>query len=161
MPPNYRQDEPLRAHERKGVLALVAVVALTGAAIGSWELATGGCGSKEGGKCVTVTVASATGGGQVRHCGHDARTWCASETASTGELASLARAACRRAGLLAGPKTQPAPAPVSGGRNRPGRRSGDLAPARHGLAAGETGPIAGATRAEHRLVTGETGPVGG
>ena len=103
MPPNYRQDQPLKAHERKGVFVLVAAVVLVCAGLGTWELAGKGGGPKETGKCVALSVASSTGGGQLRHCGNDARAWCATETTATGELASEIQAACRRAGFRSGP----------------------------------------------------------
>ena len=60
MPPNYRQGEPLKGHERKGALLVLCALALTGAGIGAWQLASGGGGSKGDGKCVNVTFASST-----------------------------------------------------------------------------------------------------
>jgi len=103
MPPNYRQQqgEPLTRNERRGTLVLGAVVLVAAAALGTWALvgSSGGQGSK--GPCVSMVIASATGGGTVHHCGNDARSWCAAETAGGGPLAAEAERVCRRAGLLA------------------------------------------------------------
>jgi hypothetical protein len=103
VPPNYRQQQgkPLSRHERKGAVAVVATVVLVGAGLGIWDLTGGSAGPTPAGPCVSVAVASSTGGGTMRQCGSDARSWCAAEARSTGPVASLAKGACRREGLLA------------------------------------------------------------
>ncbi len=100
MPPNYRQQQgaPLASHQRKAALVLTSAVVLAGAALGVWELAGGGPAQPKG-PCVNVVIASSTGGGGARHCGDDARDWCATERTATGAFAATAQAACRRAGL--------------------------------------------------------------
>jgi hypothetical protein len=103
VPPNYRQQqgEPLQSHERKGALMLAGVVVAAAAGLGIWGLSAGG-GAKPDGKCVSFSIASSTGGAVLRHCGADARTWCAAEATAKGTLADEIRGACRRAGFVAG-----------------------------------------------------------
>lgn len=104
MPPNYREQQsdqgrPLSGHERKGALALASALVLTGAGLGVWAGVGGGQATPKG-PCVTVVLASSTGGADVTHCGTQARSWCAAEARTTGPLAALARKACRAKGLL-------------------------------------------------------------
>ena len=103
MPPNYRQQQgqPLTRNERRGPLILGAVVLVVAAGLGIWALAGLGGAKSPKGPCVSAVIASSTGGGTVRFCGQDARSWCASETKGTGPVAVQAQRACRRAGLLA------------------------------------------------------------
>ncbi len=75
---------------------------MIGAGLGIWQVAGGG-GAAPKGPCVSINIASYTGGALVAHCGADARTWCATEAKATGQLAGLAQAACRNKGLLAEP----------------------------------------------------------
>ncbi len=102
MPPNYRQHEglPLARSERRAGWAVAGVVVLIGAGLGIWQFAGGGASPK--GSCVSINVASSTGGAFVQHCGADARTWCAAEARSAGIVAREAQSACRRDGFLAG-----------------------------------------------------------
>lgn len=78
---------------------LAGVLLAAGAGIGGWELAAGKGAPAGQGQCVSVLVASSTGGGELRHCGQDAKQWCASEAKASGPLASQARTACRQAGF--------------------------------------------------------------
>ena len=104
MPPNYRQQqgEPLTSNERKGTLILGTVVLVIGLALGVWAVAGLGGAKSPKGPCVSAVIASSTGGGTVRFCGDDARSWCASETKGGGPVAAQARHSCRRAGLWPG-----------------------------------------------------------
>ena len=90
---------PLSGRERRGLVVLAGVLVAAGAGIGGWELAAGNGVPAGQGQCVSVFVASSTGGGELRHCGQDAQKWCAAEASATGPLASQVRTACRRAGL--------------------------------------------------------------
>ncbi len=104
MPPNYRQQQgqALTRNERRGTVVLGAAVLLAGAGLGIWALAGGGSATtSQKGPCVSVDIPSSTGGGEVRQCGDDARTWCATEATGGGLVASEVKAACKRAGLLA------------------------------------------------------------
>jgi hypothetical protein len=100
MPPNYReqQGQPLQSHERKGLVVLAVAVVLIAAAVGIWALAGGAPNHK--GRCVTVSAAGPTGGGQLQECGSAARSWCQTESTATGTLAVEIRAACRHEGFL-------------------------------------------------------------
>ncbi len=102
MPPNYRQQQghPLTRNERRGPVILGVVVLVAGLGLGIWALAGLGGAKSPKGPCVSAVVASSTGGGTVRFCGQEARSWCASETKGTGPVAVQAQRACRRAGLL-------------------------------------------------------------
>jgi len=102
VPPNYRQQQghPLQSHEKKGALVLAAAVVVIGGGVGLWAVALGGGGHPKG-RCVTVSVAGPTGGGQMQECGRAARSWCANEADATGYIPSLVRAACRKEGFLA------------------------------------------------------------
>ena len=77
-----------------------------GLAIGVWALASGSGTKSPKGPCVSVVIASSTGGGMVRQCGTDAHSWCATEATGTGPEAREVVAQCRRAGLLAQPPGQ-------------------------------------------------------
>jgi hypothetical protein len=99
MPPNYRQDVPLARNERKALFVLGAGIVLVGAALGAWQITGASGGAKLNGRCADMVVASSTGGAIIRHCGNDARSWCAAETRSAGAFASQAQAACRRSRL--------------------------------------------------------------
>jgi hypothetical protein len=102
VPPNYREQQghPLQSHEKKGALVLAAAVVVIGAGVGIWAVALGGNGHAKG-RCVTVNVAGATGGGQLQQCGQAARSWCTTEASATGYVPSLVQAACRKEGFLA------------------------------------------------------------
>jgi hypothetical protein len=89
----------LLAHERRGLAVLAGLLVVVGIGVGSWELVSGGA-NPSAGKCVSMVVASSTGGGELRYCGARARSWCAGEAHLSGPTALAARAACRRAGLL-------------------------------------------------------------
>jgi hypothetical protein len=102
MPPNYRQHEgvPLARSERRAGWVVASVMVLIGAGLGIWEVAgSGGSASPKG--CVSIVLASSTGGATLRRCGADARAWCAAEAKAAGAVAGQAQTACRRAGLLA------------------------------------------------------------
>jgi hypothetical protein len=104
MPPNYRQYEgsPLARSERRAGWAVAVAVVVIGAGLGLWQVAGGGGGGPKG-RCVSINVASSTGGAFLQHCGPGARAWCATQARLTGEVAVQARAACRRDGFLPGP----------------------------------------------------------
>jgi hypothetical protein len=104
MPPNYSQQQgkPLSRRERRAAAVLGAVVVLAGAGVGAWAAVgpAGGGGSQ--GKCVSLVVASSTGGGTIRYCGAAARQWCEREATGRDALAARARPACRSAGFASG-----------------------------------------------------------
>ena len=104
MPPNYRQASPepvrtLSPRERRTALVLGALMLLTGAGVGAWELAKPGSGGNGGRLCVSIVVPSSTGGATLTYCGRPAKTWCAAESERPDALGTQAEAACRRKGL--------------------------------------------------------------
>jgi hypothetical protein len=82
MPPNYRQQQgqPLTRNERRGTLLLGVLLLVAAAGLGIWAVAGLSGAKAEKGPCVSAVIASSTGGGTVRFCGAEARSWCASET---------------------------------------------------------------------------------
>jgi len=105
-----RPDEPLTPGQRRGLLVagVLAVLALLGVAVVA-VVAPGAYGHSGAG-CVTVDVASSTGGGVLHACGAQARTWCAGASAP-GPMDAAVRAQCARAGLA----TPAAPSAASPG----------------------------------------------
>jgi hypothetical protein len=101
VPPNYRQGQgaPLRDKEKRSLALLAGLLVAVGTGLGSWALASAGSGPAAG-KCVSVVVASSTGGGELRYCGTQARRWCAATAQLSRAVAPAAEVACRRAGFL-------------------------------------------------------------
>jgi hypothetical protein len=106
MPPNYEAlretPPPVAPHQRRWMGVIGALVLLSGVGVGVWALTESG---GPAGPCVTVVLASSTGGIYLEHCGADARRWCASEATVASQnavAASKIRAACRRAGFVTG-----------------------------------------------------------
>jgi hypothetical protein len=104
MPPNY---EALRAapasvasHQRRWAWGIGAALIVSGLGGGVWAAAEGS--SHKAGPCVSVVLASSTGGIDLEHCGTNARNWCASKRPDGSNAAANAEiwAACRRDGLL-------------------------------------------------------------
>ena len=80
------------------MIAVAAIlIALAGTAI--WAaVRPGAYGSSRDG-CVTVTLASSTGGALIHECGARARTMCKQAFASSDKVSLLTRPQCRLAGL--------------------------------------------------------------
>ena len=89
--------------DRKAAFVLGATVLIAGTTLGIWAVASSS-GTKADRQCVSVSIASATGGATVRRCGSEARAWCAAEASATGLVASELAVACRREGLSPRPK---------------------------------------------------------
>ena len=79
--------------------AVLAALLLSVAAVWVWASADpdGYRTSRHG--CVTVTVASSTGGAMRHECGDAARAWCRSAYAENDNLALATRTQCQLAGL--------------------------------------------------------------
>ena len=103
MVPPYRPPRPAAApgasRRRVTAVAVGAAAVALGllAAVGAvgWGRAVGATPAG----CVDQPVASTMGGLTVRHCGEDARAWCASAPVGGPLLSRQARDACRAAGL--------------------------------------------------------------
>lgn len=100
MVPPYRPRpaRPLTARDKRVLLLASLVVLLAGAAAGLWGALNAGSWSSSG-RCVTLVVASSTGGDTIHHCGASARSWCQAQFTSHDQLAERARPACRSAGF--------------------------------------------------------------
>ena len=104
MPPNYRQQQgqPVSRPERRGAALLAATVVACGLGVGAWSLSNG-FGSQPRQDCVTVVVGSATGGGELRQCGKQARAWCLTESEAAAPTGPAVAKACRRQHFPTGP----------------------------------------------------------
>ena len=92
---SQRLAQPLTRGQQR-VIAVVVGVLLAAA---TWAVIrpTSAPVSRNG--CVSVVVASSTGGGLLHNCGAAARAWCQTEFARSDALARLIQPQCRRAGL--------------------------------------------------------------
>jgi hypothetical protein len=91
--------EQVTGRDKRRIVAVVAAVLLAMAAVAVWAAVRPGSygGSKDG--CITVTVPSSTGGGQLHQCGQSARGTCQRAYAGTDRLSALTRPQCRLAGI--------------------------------------------------------------
>jgi hypothetical protein len=92
---SQRLAQPLTSVQKR-VVALVAAAILAGA---TWAVVSPSSTPASRSGCVSVVVASSTGGGLLQNCGAAARAWCRSELGRSDALAQLVLAQCRRAGL--------------------------------------------------------------
>jgi hypothetical protein len=90
------------------VYLIVAVVVAAGAAIGIWSAVSSDPLTTSANGCVSVTVASSTGGGTEHFCGTQAKSFCRQAYVNTDPDSLLARKQCVLAGL-----TQAKVAPAS------------------------------------------------
>jgi hypothetical protein len=92
---SQRLAQPLTRGQQR-VIAVVVAVLLAAA---TWAVVRPGGAPVSRNGCVSVVVASSTGGGLLHNCGAAARAWCQTEFARTDALARLIQPQCRRAGL--------------------------------------------------------------
>jgi hypothetical protein len=99
MPP----AEQITRRDTRRIVAVVAAVLLTLAAVAVWAAVRPGSygGSKDG--CINVPVPSSTGGGLLHQCGQSARATCQRAYAGTDRLSALTRPQCRLAGIAPSP----------------------------------------------------------
>jgi hypothetical protein len=81
------------------VLAVVAVLAAAGVAIGVWSAVSHDTYATSANGCVSVTVPSTTGGGTIHYCGTQAVTFCRGAFANSDAVSLAARPQCVLAGL--------------------------------------------------------------
>ena len=92
---SQRLAQPLTRGQQRVIAVLVAVVL----AAATWAVLRPSSAPVSRNGCVSVVVASSTGGGLLHNCGAAARAWCQTEFARTDALARLIQPQCRRAGL--------------------------------------------------------------
>jgi hypothetical protein len=90
------------------VYLIVALVVAAGVAIGIWSAVSSDPLATSANGCVSVTVASSTGGGIEHFCGAQAKTFCRQAYENSDSNSVLARKQCILAGL-----TQAKVAPAS------------------------------------------------
>jgi hypothetical protein len=93
-----RLAQPLTRRQRLLLVLTIAVIA--GAVL--WAVLRSGGAPVSAGGCVSVVVASSTGGGLLHECGAAARALCRSEATATGSFAADVRTQCRLAGVHPG-----------------------------------------------------------
>src|SRR5215472_11088896 len=91
--------EQVTGRDKRRIVAVVAAVLLVLAAVAVWAaVRPGSYGSSKNG-CITVTVPSSTGGGQLPQSRQSAKTTCQSAYTGVDKLAALTRPQCRLAGI--------------------------------------------------------------
>jgi hypothetical protein len=91
--------EHVTSRDKRKIAAAVAAIGLVLAAIAVWAaVRPGAYGSSKDG-CITVTMASSTGGALIHQCGASARALCKRAYAATGKESMLIRPQCRLAGI--------------------------------------------------------------
>ena len=86
---------------------VVAVVLAAGLAIGIWSAVSSDPYGTSANGCVSLTLPSTTGAGTLHYCGAQARAFCKTSFASTGQISERAKPQCVLAGL--GPSSSGAP----------------------------------------------------
>ena len=81
------------------VYLVVAAVLAVGLAIGIWSAVSSDPAETSANGCVSVNVASTTGGGLLHYCGQQAVTFCRTAFTTTDAVALAARPQCNLAGL--------------------------------------------------------------
>jgi hypothetical protein len=97
-PADREQDSPTGGADRRITWAIVLTISLMIAAT-TCLLVTPDTVSSSGNGCVTVMIASSTGGAIEHECGEKARVLCRSAYASDDKLSRLTRPQCVLAGL--------------------------------------------------------------
>jgi hypothetical protein len=83
------------------LIAVVILGAVIAAGAIAWVVFVDQSSSRQAGEvCVSVPMASSTGGGLERACGDAARTWCRAAYAQSDPHAQSVQAGCRAAGIL-------------------------------------------------------------
>jgi hypothetical protein len=91
--------EPATPRDRRILVIAVAAILLVLAATAIWAaVRPGAYGSSRDG-CITVTLASSTGGALIHECGAQARAMCKQAFARDDKVSLLTRPQCRLAGL--------------------------------------------------------------
>lgn len=84
---------------RRIAYLVLGLVLAAGAGVGIWSaVASDPFGTSANG-CVSLTVASSTGAGELHYCGAQAKAFCRGSFAKSDPVSLAARAQCDRAGL--------------------------------------------------------------
>ena len=81
------------------VYLIVLIVVAVGVAVGVWSGVSHDQYATSGNGCVSVTVASSTGGGVLHYCGDQAKSFCRTAFAHSDSVALAGRPQCELAGL--------------------------------------------------------------
>jgi hypothetical protein len=84
---------------RLAILAAAAAIVLGLVGVAVWAALDPGRYASSGDGCVTLTIASSTGGAVLHACGDQARVMCAAAFAGEDRIALLTRPQCEIAGL--------------------------------------------------------------
>jgi len=91
--------EPATRHDKRILAIAIVVILLVLVATAVWAaVRPGAYGSSRDG-CITVTLASSTGGALIHDCGLQARSACKQAFAHDDRISLLTRPQCRLAGL--------------------------------------------------------------
>jgi hypothetical protein len=99
-----RLREPLSRRQRRALYATVGGLLAAVVALAAYGAVAHDPSTTSGHGCVSVTVASTTGGAILHECGRAAERWCRMEAQRHGPLASVAGPQCRLAGYPFGPR---------------------------------------------------------
>jgi hypothetical protein len=78
---------------------VVALVVATGAGIGIWSAVSSDSYGTSANGCVSLTVASSTGAGELHYCGAQAEAFCRTSFAKSDPVSLAAQTQCNLAGL--------------------------------------------------------------
>jgi hypothetical protein len=91
--------EQTTPRDKRRIAAVIAVILLLLAAIAVWAaFRPGAYGASKSG-CITVNIASSTGGAILHQCGKTAKTTCQHAYTGTDRLSALIRPQCKLAGI--------------------------------------------------------------
>lgn len=98
-PINTAEVGPTLSRRQRVTRSTVVIVMAIAVGIGIWLAAVRGGDSDSHPGCVTLILASSTGGARLHQCGEPARTLCHSAYIDNDKIALLIRPQCRLAGL--------------------------------------------------------------
>jgi F0F1-type ATP synthase assembly protein I len=93
-----RAEEATPRDKRRILIAVAALVVVV-AAVSIWAAVRPGAYGSSGNGCVTVNMASSTGGALIHDCGSAAKTLCRHAFTASDKISLLTRPQCRLAGL--------------------------------------------------------------
>ena len=91
--------EEATPRDKRRILIAVAMLIVVVAAVSIWAAGRPGAYGSSGHGCVTVSMASSTGGALIHDCGSAAKTLCRHAFTASDKISMLTRPQCRLAGL--------------------------------------------------------------